>query len=299
MSEATQVLEQTTAPVAPQSPETSEPSQELTAPLPKPEDRVSSKLDILLKREQSAIARERAAKDSETKLSELQKKLDEFEQIKSNPKRALEALGISYDQLTQSILKDGEIPVDVQIKRIEEKFDGFKSEQQKAEEKRQEDLKVQAKAQEERAVKEFKGEISNYLKEHSTRYELTAFEQQEDLIYDVIEEHYARTMDETTGVGKVLTIAEASDKVEQYLEQKELKRKELSKVKSLWSAVPKGLAQEAVKQSLQKSISEKPKTLTNQMSASPSPKPSRDLSDQELKNRAIEYAKALMAKRQS
>lgn len=265
---------------------------------PKEDDRVSSRLAVLMKREQAALARERAAKEGEDKLGELRQKLDLFESLKNDPKKALEALGMSYDQLTQSMLQDGQIPPEVQIKRVEDKLDAFKTEQQKQEDKRQEDLKLHAKAQEERATKEFKGEIHSYVKENAGRYELTQFEDQQDLVYGVIEEHYNRTIDTETGVGKVMTIAEACDKVEQFLEQKELKRKELSKVKTLWGIAPKGF-KEAIKQELPKQVEvSRPKTLTNQLSATQTPKKSHFLTDQELKNRAIEYAKALMAKRQ-
>lgn len=313
MINASQVLDQTapkaegivpTPQASGQAPQGQAPAQ---VPEAQKDDRVASRLEILMKREQQALARERAAKDEETKLQERLKKLEEFDQLKTNPKKALEALGLSYDQLTQSILKDGEIPPEVQIKRIEEKFDAFKTEQQKQEEQRIEQMKQAAKAQEERATKEFKGEISQFLKDNTSKYELISFEGYgEDDIYDVIDEHYSRTLkdaqrqfelgeiDETRVIGKIMSITEACDKVEQFLEQKYSKGREVSKIKSLWSAVPKGFINQAVEQAKQQQTPvKKQQTLTNQLSATPQPKPTHVLTDQERVAKAIAYAQSL------
>ena len=79
---------------------------------PLKDDKLSSRLEILIKREQQALARERAAKQKEAEIEQALSRIKEFEGVKSNPKRALDLLGLSYDELTQSMLQDGAVPPD-------------------------------------------------------------------------------------------------------------------------------------------------------------------------------------------
>lgn len=265
----------------------------------KPQERVSNKLEVLIKREQAALFRERLAKQKEAdvnaRLQELQSreaKIQEFEGAKGNSKKALEMLGLNYDELSRSILKDGEIPPEVQIKKIEDKFEAFKAAKDQEDQRKIEDQKRHAEAQEVRAISDFKTEINTYLSDNSARYELIAFEGQQDLVFDVIDEHYTRTINPETGVGKVMSKSDAADKVEAYLEQKEVKRKELNKVKTLWGAVPKVTLQQAAKP--QTNIRTPPKTLTNQLSATAkTTDPNRILTDEERVQKAIAYARGL------
>jgi hypothetical protein len=281
-TEAAQILDQTQAPapVATPTATTSATPEEVKE---QPDERMASKLEMLLKREQQALERERLAKERERDVDGRFKRVEEFESIKTNPKKALELLGLSYDELTQAMLADGSIPPEVQIRRLDEKLEQFKSEQQKAEELRIENEKKLARENEERIITNFKGEISQYIKDNVSRYELTAFEEQQDLVFDVIDEHYNRTQ-------KVMTIQEAADKVELYLEQKETKRKELSKIKTIWGMLPPP-AQKQVQAQIQ---TQKPKTLTNNLTASP-PAPIKrvPISDEERVQRAIAFAKGL------
>lgn len=267
------------------------------SPLPaNGQEKVSSKMEILIKREQQALQRERFAKQKEADLElkikameEREKKIQEFENSKGNSKKALELLGLNYDELTKSVLQDGEVPAEVHIKRIDEKFDAFKSAKEQEDKQRAEQAKLYAENQEQKAITDFKGEINTYLKDNAARYELIQFEGQEDLVFDVIDEHYNRTLNAETGIGKVMTKAEAADKVEQWLEQKEIKRKELAKVKTLWGAVPREVVKEAAKP--QQNLRPPQKTLTNQLSARvQTPTTNRMLTDEERVQRAIAYA---------
>lgn len=267
--------------------------------IPPATEKVSSKLEILIKREQAALFRERLAKQKEAELEskmqafeEREARIKEFEGAKGNSKKALELLGLNYDELTRSQLADGEIPPDVQIKKIEEKFDAFKTAKEQEDQQRAEEQKRLAAEQEQTAISNFKTEINTYLKDNTARYELIAFENQEQLVFDVIDEHYNRTLNTETGIGKVMNIKEAADKVEEYLEQKEIKRKELNKTKAIWAAVPKASLQEAAKpQANQRTPI---KTLTNQLSARvQTPTTNRVISDEERVQKAIAYAKGL------
>ncbi len=245
------------------------------------DDKVSSKLEILIRREAQALQREQAAKLRESELESKLARIQEFESAKGNSKKALELLGLNYDELTKSVLQDGEIPAEVKIKRVEEKFDKFREEQSLEREKASQLAKAQAEEREKHAITSFKGDIGKYITDNASRYELIAFEGQEDLVFDVIDEHYNRTIDKETGVGKVLSISEAADKVEQHLEQKYEKAKGVSKVKTLWGTIPKEVQNKIVKQEV---AQQKPRTLTNNLSATVSKPMGRPPEDQRVQD---------------
>lgn len=263
------------------------------------DEKVSPKLEILIRREQQAVARERQAKQIEADLQarlrtleEREARVREFESAKGNSKKALELLGLNYDELTKAQLLDGEIPPEVQIKKIEEKFEAFKSEKEKEEQRRQEQEALKQREAEARAISDFKSQINTYLSDNAARYEFIAFEGAQELVFDVIDEHYNRTLNQETGIGKVMSLEEAADKVEEYLEGKYNKAKELSKTKALWGSIPKVPLQEAAKQ--QTNIKPQQKTLTNQLSAKvQTPTVNRMLTDEERVQKAIAYAKGL------
>ncbi len=291
MNEAVnQILDQKPAEETPVDPAqtTATPAQDLQS---KPDDRVSSKMEVLIKREQAAIARERAAKDKETEIESKLKLIADFESAKGNSKKALELLGLDYNQLTQSIVRDGEIPPEVQIQRIEEKFDQFKSDKEAEAKARAEDAKKAAEENEQKTIANFKVGINQYLNDNASRYEYISFEAQQDLVFDVIDTHYNRTIDPETGTGKVLSIAEAADKVEQFLEQKYLKAKDLNKTKSLWGAVPKDAFKQAAKP--EQKVSQPPKTLTNNLTATQTKPRVKTLTDEDRVQKAIAYAQSL------
>lgn len=300
MTEAAQILDTPAAPAPEIKTEQALGAEPKDGPAPTPppqakaEDRVSSKLDILIKREAQAIARERLAKEKETELQAKLAKMQEFESVKTNPKKALELLGLSYDELTQSFLKDGEVPPEVEIRRLKEELEAFKSstkqERQTDKEQQEQELKRQAEAKEKQAIDGFKGEIKTYLDDNKARYELIGFELQQDLVFEVIDEHYNRTIDPETGSGKVMTIAEAADKVEKYLEEKYYKSRDLSKVKALWGSLPKQVQEKVIKQTNER---QPPRTLTNNLSATPQAPRKGPMTDDERVQRAIAYAKGL------
>lgn len=286
-------------------------------PLPIQDNKVSGKLEILIKREQQAIARERQARERESSLEaklkaieEREGKLNEFETKKKNPKEALGLLGLTYDELTQAQLNDGELPPQVEIKKLREEIEAYKQAQTQEKDHEKEralaEAKAQAEAQEKKAIESFRSDINQYLTDNSARYELIQYDHNQDLVFDIIDEHYNRTqahaqkqfeLGEITQdlvVGKVMSIKEAADKVEEYLEQKYNKAKELSKIKALWGAIPKETQKILAKPELNKPNQTPPKTLTNQLSASASaPKQAKMLSDQERVQKAIAYARGL------
>lgn len=262
-----------------------------TAVDPSKDPQISSKLEVLARREQAALQAERSAAAKAKELEAREAKIKEFESLKeTNPLKALELLGLNYDDMTKIKLLDGELPPEVKVKKVEERLNSFEDAQKQREQDQATQAKKDAEAAEVKAIGDFKSDINQFLSDNSARYELIQFEGQQDLVFEVIDEHYNRTIDPATGIGKVMTKAEASDKVEQWLEQKYDKSRNLKKVSALL-----GLRQEAPKPTAVKPDTNRqpPKTLTNNISASQSKPRTTPVSDEERIQRAIAYAKGL------
>lgn len=286
-SEAAAIIDQT-APPAPEIAPTTPVEGQTGAPK---DEKLASRLEILMRRDQAVVNKERALKAKEAEIEAKLARIQEFETVKQNPKKALEFLGLDYNQLTQSILKDGEVTPEIEIKRVKDELENFKKSQEADKERQLQDAKRAAEAQELKAVSDFKSEITQYLNDNSSRYELISFEAQQELVFEVIDEHYTRTLDQETGIGKVMSIAEAADKVEEYLEKKYLKSKDLNKVKALWGNIPKEAQKQIIKQETK--LGQPPKTLTNQLSASAMKPRTQAVTDEERVQRAIAYARGL------
>lgn len=258
------------------------------APTPQEDPKLASRLEIILRREREASAIEKRAKDLEASLQEKLQLIERFEQAKKgNSKQALELLGLNYDQLSQSILQDGSIPAEVKIKELEGKITDLDKRREldlKREDENKKTLQAQAETH---AINSFKEEINTYLTDNKARYELIEFEANQELVFDVVDEHYKRTLDPETGIGKVMSIKEAADKVEEFLEKKYDKAKQVGKVKTLWGAIPKSQQETLAKQFTTKST--QPKTLTNQMSATPQVRPTRPPEEQRVKGILAEF----------
>lgn len=291
-----------------------------TSPSPQAEkapEKISPQVLAMIRREKRATEIERRNKESETSLqaklssfAEREARLEKFEALKkTNPMEALDLLGLSYQDLTQIALADGNVTPDVQVKQMDERLTQFIKSQEMAAQIQTEAQQKQAQAEMTKTTDTFKKEISKYLKDHSDRYELIQFEQDEASVFDVVEEHYERTRKEKvassgdpTAVGEVLSIADAADRVEGFHEQNSEKRAGLKKTQAIYQR-----AYNQAKQDLQKQTANPfqvpgylrtpqppaQKTLTNQLSATPSPSRGAPLTDEERKAKAIAYARGL------
>lgn len=267
---------------------------------PNKDEKISSRLEMLIRREQQALARERIAKAAEQESARLRSELEsererisKFNSIKNNPKLALEELGLTYDELTKAILSDGELPPEVELKKIRGEIDNLKQSREEERKQAQAAEVARAEAMEAKAVSDFKVEINSYVKENPDRYELINFDERFDEVYELIDAHYARTLQESIreleskgedtsqAQGKVMKIAEAADKIEAYYEKREQEKRKLAKLQTIWGAVPKESLMKAVNEARGQESKKpsSPKTLTNNLSAthqSPRPRPKTD-----------------------
>lgn len=266
-------------------------------------EKVAPSIQLLVQREKKAIELEQRARrslaDAEAKaqgLTAREAKIQEFENLKAsgNYTKALELLGISYGELTNVQLNDGNLPPELQVKKVEEKLDSFLKSQEEAKRVQAEDLRRNAEAQEAQAVQEFKDSIKVHCESDSKKYELINFEgpQMIDMIYAVVDEHYNRTIDETTGKGQIMPASEAADRVEKWLrETKYAKATELDFFKT--KLVPPQLKPEVKQELTFRPPQPRTPTLTNNNSAIPAAPRARPRTDDERIAAAIAYAKGL------
>jgi len=196
-------------------------------------------------------------------------------QLRQNPLKALESVGLSYDKLTELALNDGKLTPEMQMKLMREeletdyksKFEDLENrlvEKEKGlEEQRYEDIKLG-----------FQNEIESFVNSNGEEYELIKANEANDVVYDVIEEHYNET-------GKILDIREAAQAVENYLEEEASKLLNLGKIRSKFN--PGNNEQEPLRQSQV--------TLSNAHSAQANERVARKLSEEESKSAMAQMLK--------
>lgn len=260
--------------VVEQLPVTEEPKAEPTesapeVPVEKPKEEVGSKFAALARKEKALwtqsqqIKAEREAFQRERE--SFQKELDEVrtrrQEAKKNPMKWLEYGDLTYKDTTDYILA-GEKPTPEMIAKmtVEERLAAYEAEKKKEDEKKAQEAKQKQEEQYQKSISDFKAQIGEFIKTNSDEYELINLYEEEGLVYETIEAHFEKTQKEK-GVGKVLTIKEASDLVETYLLSLWEKGSNTKKVKAKAQIQPK----ESPKQSQTKEVT---KTLSNQLTPS-------------------------------
>jgi len=183
----------------------------------------------------AALSRkERDIRARESELSELEEKFQSMEQepempleqrLRANPLKVLEELGLGYETLTDLALNDGKLTPDMQMQLIRDELEAdyqsrFHDLEQRLEERDE-------KEQDERydsILSGFMEEIQNHVATDDN-YELIRANDAGDVVYEVMEEHYNQS-------GNILSIDEAAEAVESYLEEEADKIVNLQKVRS-------------------------------------------------------------------
>jgi len=229
---------------------------------------LAKKEAALVRQRQELKAQMEALNSQKSELDKLRQEIESVKgrrsSYKTNPLAALEDAGLSYKELTDYILNNEKITPEQKLAALEEKFESKIEALERQRE--QERLMAEQRAEQERAAREaatieqFKGEISNYIQSNKDTFELTNLYDSSDLVYDTVEAYYEKTQ-------KVLSIPEACELVEKYLEkqvEKSLQTKKLS------SRVPRPDTQKA--EPVQKSADPSPRrSLNNQTYTSSTP----------------------------
>lgn len=165
----------------------------------------------------AALAKkERALQKQMAEIKQAQVKMSEWEKARSeattNPIKALEMLGLSYEQITQFMLNGQKPTPELEIQAVKKQLQDMKQEQESKAKAELEASQSKAKAEYQRTLSEFNQEVGEFVKANAGEYELTAMYQGEAIISATIEQHFANTK-------KILSIKEAADLVEKYFEE--------------------------------------------------------------------------------
>lgn len=207
---------------------------EVAQPEAKPE-RVSDRFAFLARKEAGLVKAKQELKTQYDALAQQRAEIEamrkEIESVKArkssyrqNPLAVLEDHGLSYKELTDFILNNNTVSTDSQIKALQEKLESVEKQRELDRQEAEERAKRAAEEREAAVITEFKTEIGSFLDREKEKYELTHLYDSADLVYDTVEEYFAKT-------NKVLSIPEACDLVEAYLEkqvEKSLATKKLS-----------------------------------------------------------------------
>lgn len=199
-------------PVKPQPAEAAVPAE------PKSEPRLGPKFAELAKRERAQFQREESIKAQAASLAPLQEALAN---AKTNPLKLLEAAGLTYEEISEFILSDGESVLE--DTSVEKKLSDL---QAKIEAKEAAESKAKADTQQatvDTQIAAFKQSISTEVASNPA-YELIHSLGQEEMVYEVVLSHFNET-------GNVLPLPEALEAIESYLteqSQKILKAKKFA-----------------------------------------------------------------------
>lgn len=259
----------TSATTTPTSPKTTESKTETPQEAPKAPERdlYSEKAAALLRKEKMAYREKQEAKalrqqveQEKAAIAQREQKIKEFESLKqTNPLKALELLGLDYNALTQIYLNNGQITPEVQIKHVESKLEEIQRKQAEDEQRRLEQEKIAAEQEALEVLNDFKSEIGNFLSAKKDTYEFINLFEQNNLVYDTIQEYFNRHQ-------KILSIKEASDMVEKYLEGQLQRSTATNKFKKLLGDNKQTSPSKETTQPKQNT--QQPRTLTNNMTSS-------------------------------
>ncbi len=173
------------------------------------------RFNALTRRERQILQMETEAKGKFSKLAEWEK--DEA-LLQDNPTEFLSKRGWSMEKLANLVLNDNKPTTESKVERLERELEELRNDRTKAKEE-------DKKAQSDKAVRDFKGKITDTIKANEEKYELVNQFDQSEMVYQVIEEHYNKT-------DEILDIDKAAAEVEKYLEAQLEKASSTKKFKS-------------------------------------------------------------------
>jgi hypothetical protein len=195
------------APVAPEAIETKAPESD--------EPALAPKFAALAKKAKAAQMAQAKLKAERIEIERARKEIEDFNKYKTeakqNPLKALEAMGIKYDDLVNFVLNGEQPTVDQKLSRVESELERFRREQEERELSKEKAAQEAAERQYQETIDTFKGKITEFVTGNE-KFELINLHDAQGLIFDTIEEYFNSS-------GKIMTIEKASELVEGYLEE--------------------------------------------------------------------------------
>lgn len=149
--------------------------------------------------------------------------LDELKRTaRENPKKALETLGLTYNEITEFFLNDEKPTPELREKRLREELTSdFKKELEAREKEAQKKREDEQKEAEEKALSEFRNKVFEFIDGHKDEYELINLYDAHEVVTSTIEQQFEKT-------NRIMSTKEAADLVEKYLFDKAKSAKKLN-----------------------------------------------------------------------
>lgn len=293
MSEAQASAPQAPAPAA--EPQKTPNAQPLDLGIPqkveeKAEQDYSSRFAALSRREKQLIEKERKLKEIESKYKDNDSNYQSWEEkkqkFKSNPDAIFDEIGMSFDEMINFKLglnkqEDQPLSPDDLYKKLKADLEADLSAKEKAKLEEQEKLQKEREQQENaQTIENFKSELVDTIKKNADKYELINYQGNYDLVFDVIEQYFAEHEE-------LLTVDQAADHVESYLESLVDGATKLKKFQSKYaSKVESQPSNDASKTNFGED--KMPKTLSNALNSQSSSFNEQPLSLEESKRKAAQ-----------
>lgn len=240
----------------------------------KPEDdpRFAARFAALSRKEKAIVERERAAKALEAEVAAWKKSKEDG---KLNPIALLEQHGLSYSEVTEFLINQGqkkEPTTEEKLEQLQKRLDDEKA-------ARESDAKAKEEAEYQATIDTHKKSIKDFVTANNETFELIHVHDAHELVYEVIEAEWRKTGGPEGGV--IIPIEEAAKLVEAYLEEQAQE-----KVLKLKKFAPK--VQTEASGTVEETKTTTPTTLTNRQAATPSAGDAsrKYLSDEESKRAA-------------
>lgn len=184
-------------------------------------DEFEKKLSLLTKKEKEFYLKEKKLKEFEEKI----KRYEELERLKSSdPIAFLKEAGVDAEMLLKRFAEVGGKTIDDKVAELEARYKELDA---MIKQKEEEAKRLQVQEQ----IENFRKKIVDTVKSNAERWEFVTNQEAYDLVFDVIDRHFAQTQ-EQTGEGELLPIEKAADMVERYLEERVKKIVTAKKLKS-------------------------------------------------------------------
>jgi len=204
---------------------------------PKPE-KLAPKLAKLKEREAQLLAKEqeveRRLAEAEARASEAQKKEESLELLKKNPTKALNALGLTFNDLAEALLNEEESgdSTPSEIDAVKSELEQIKKNLADREEQARLAQEQAEAAQLDSAVQGIKQTINQHLQAHAEDFDLILATGKQDAVYDMMKWSWDKT-------GEVMHFTEACKIVEDYLTEQMKPLAASRKLQTLIAPTPK------------------------------------------------------------
>lgn len=194
-----------------------QPAQEPAVEQPKAEQptKVDPRFSALARKEAELHRQREAMKAEKDAIRQAHAQVVAFEEAKQAAKRdplaALEALGLTYEQITEQMLNGKQPTASAEVAQVREELQRLRVEQEASRAKAEAAAAARLQAEQQAIIEEARTSAVAHVEANASRYELTTINNAATLVPQVREQHFART-------GQLLTIEQAADLVEKHFE---------------------------------------------------------------------------------